>query len=96
MEDGRAADGEVFDADPCRHLIMQDSVDDGGHDARDHGFSAIQLQPSSDDFADRKVTFCQCTLELENASGAKMRVHLQGAEVPDLAGIVRGFRDYEP
>ena len=39
---------------------------------------------------------CQCTLELENASGAKMRVHLQGAVVPDLAGIVRSFRDCEP
>lgn len=36
---------------------------------------------------------CQCTLELENASGAKMRVHLQGVGVPDLAGIVRSFRD---
>jgi len=39
---------------------------------------------------------CQCTLELENVSGAKMRVHLQGAAMPDLAGIVGSFRDYEP
>jgi hypothetical protein len=34
---------------------------------------------------------CQCTLELEDASGAKMRVHLQGAEAPDLAALSRSF-----
>jgi len=34
---------------------------------------------------------CQCTLELENASGAKMRVHLQSGEAPDLAALSRSF-----
>jgi len=34
---------------------------------------------------------CQCTLELEDACGAKMRVHLQSAEAPDLAGLSRSF-----
>ena len=38
-----------------------------------------------------QVGFCHCTLELENASGAKMKVHLQGAEVPDLAALSRSF-----
>ena len=37
------------------------------------------------------VGSCQCTLELEEASGAKMRVHLQGAEAPDLAALSRSF-----
>lgn len=34
---------------------------------------------------------CQCTLELEDASGAKMRVHLQSVEAPDLAALSRSF-----
>jgi hypothetical protein len=34
---------------------------------------------------------CQCTLELEDGSGAKMRVHLQSAEAPDLAALSRSF-----
>ena len=38
-----------------------------------------------------RVGSCQCTLELEDASGAKMRVHLQGAETPDLAALSRSF-----
>lgn len=34
---------------------------------------------------------CECTLELEDARGAKMRVHVKGAQAPDLAAISRGF-----
>ena len=37
----------------------------------------------------------QCTLELENASGAKMRVHLKGVEAPDLAALSRSFWQVE-
>ena len=33
----------------------------------------------------------ECTLELENASGAKMRVHLKGFAAPDLAALSRSF-----
>jgi hypothetical protein len=33
----------------------------------------------------------ECTLELEDASGAKLRVHLKGFEAPDLAGLSRSF-----
>jgi hypothetical protein len=43
-----------------------------------------------------RVGSCQCTLELEDASGAKMRVHLQGAETPDLAALSRSFWDHGP
>ena len=34
---------------------------------------------------------CECILELENPGGAKMRVHLKGVEVPDLAALSRDF-----
>jgi hypothetical protein len=36
---------------------------------------------------------CECTLDLENAAGAKMRVHLKAAEPPDLAALSRSFWD---
>lgn len=34
---------------------------------------------------------CQYTLELEDADGAKMRVHVQGVQPPDLAALSRSF-----
>ena len=34
---------------------------------------------------------CSCTLELENTSGAKMRVQLRSITMPDLAAISRSF-----
>ena len=33
----------------------------------------------------------ECTLELEDADGAKLRVHLKGFEAPDLAALSRSF-----
>jgi hypothetical protein len=33
VKDGRVADGEVFNADPGRDLVLQDTVPDGGGDA---------------------------------------------------------------
>jgi hypothetical protein len=33
----------------------------------------------------------ECTLELEDADGAKMRVHLKGFAAPDLAALSRSF-----
>jgi len=37
----------------------------------------------------------ECILELEDAGGAKMRVHLKGVEAPDLAALSRSFRGFE-
>ena len=37
----------------------------------------------------------ECTLELENAGGAKMRVHLKGVEAPDLPALSRSFWQVE-
>jgi hypothetical protein len=33
----------------------------------------------------------ECTLELENGSGAKMRIHLKGFQFPDLPGCLMAF-----
>jgi hypothetical protein len=49
------------------------------------GATFLELAPPT------RASFCQCTLELENASGAKMRIHLQGDETPDLAALSRSF-----
>lgn len=34
---------------------------------------------------------CECLLELEDMAGAKMRIEIKGAEVPDLAALSRSF-----
>jgi hypothetical protein len=34
---------------------------------------------------------CECTIELEDGSGAKMRVHLKGTTLPDIVGLNDGF-----
>lgn len=36
---------------------------------------------------------CDCTLELEDTRGAKMRVHLKATMLPDLAALCRSFWD---
>ncbi len=41
-----------------------------------------------------QVGSCQSTMELEDDSGAKMRVHLQSAEAPDLAALSRSFWEF--
>jgi len=33
----------------------------------------------------------ECLLELEDPRGAKMRIHLKGGQVPDLAALSRSF-----
>jgi hypothetical protein len=35
---------------------------------------------------------CRSTIELEDGFGARMRVHLRGCELPDLADLCRSFR----
>lgn len=43
--------------------------------------------------APMRIGSCECTVELENADGAKMRVHLKGVETPDLVALSRSFWD---
>lgn len=38
-----------------------------------------------------RIGSCECTVEFEDPGGAKMRVHLQGNEAPDLAALSRSF-----
>ena len=39
---------------------------------------------------------CDCTLELEDTAGSKMRVHLKGIVTPDLAALGRSFWNPRP
>ena len=39
---------------------------------------------------------CECTLELEDASGAKMRVQVKGMVMPDLTAISQSFWNQRP
>lgn len=41
------------------------------------------------------VGVCDCTLDFENAGGAKMRVQLKSSAMPDLAAISRSFWDQQ-
>jgi hypothetical protein len=34
---------------------------------------------------------CECTLELKNTDGAKMRIHVSGIATPDLVALSRSF-----
>ena len=59
----------------------------GLRDGSDHPASAtfVELPPLS-------VTgSAECLLELEDPRGAKMRIHLKGGPVPDLAALSRSF-----
>ena len=35
----------------------------------------------------------ECLIEIEEASGAKMRIRLQGGDLPDVAALTRAFRE---
>lgn len=38
---------------------------------------------------------CHCTLDLENSGGAKMRIQLRSAAMPDLAAISQSFWNHD-
>jgi len=50
----------------------------------------LELAPSA------RIGSGECTLELEDAGGAKMRVHLKGFHAPDLAALSRSFWNPAP
>jgi hypothetical protein len=45
----------------------------------------VELAPPS------AAGFPECILEMESPAGAKMRIHLKGAQVPDGAALSQGF-----
>ena len=61
-----------------------------GSPEKDSSTTFIELAPAV------RSGSCECTLELEAADGAKMRVHLTGAATPDLATLSRSFYRGEP
>lgn len=50
----------------------------------------VELAPSP--FANA----CECTLDWEKAGGARMRLQLKSATLPDLAALSRSFWDRQP
>lgn len=42
------------------------------------------------------VSACECTLELEDSAGAKMRVQLKGIGMPNLATVSQSFWNRQP
>jgi hypothetical protein len=38
----------------------------------------------------------ECVIELEDSHGGKMRMHVKGASIADLASLARGWRDGRP
>jgi hypothetical protein len=55
----------------------------------------LELAPSPrGDMCDSGM--CECTVECEDSSGAKMRIHLSGVATPDLAALSRSFWRAEP
>jgi hypothetical protein len=57
---------------------------------RGAGATFLELAPPA------RTGSCQCTLEFEDADGAKMRVHLKDVESPDLAALSRSFWQIDP
>jgi hypothetical protein len=51
----------------------------------------VELAPANDGFATVPAGACDCTLELEDPAGSKMRIHLKAATPPDLAALCRSF-----
>jgi hypothetical protein len=75
------------------YQALKQRIDEGAAGTGEGAKSAatfLELAPSA------RAGTCQCTLELEDVSGAKMRVHLQGMETPDLAVLSRSFWDRRP
>jgi len=55
----------------------------------DHFEHGQQTMPSVQAF--RQTGYCDCTVELDNFGGDKMRIRIQGADTPDLAELCRSF-----
>jgi hypothetical protein len=69
------------------YSLKKRAEDAGVHPAPEAGGKAdfIELIPAT------SVGSAECLLELEDPRGAKMRVHLKGGQVPDLAALSRSF-----
>jgi hypothetical protein len=69
-----------------------DSHGDGDHRVTKRGVKATFVELPSP----VQIASGECVLEVENAGGAKMRMHLKGVAMPDLAAISRSFWNHQP
>jgi hypothetical protein len=56
----------------------------------------VELPPFASAATNLRSVPGQCFMELEDGSGAKMRIRLQGVGMPDLAALGRSFWDRRP
>ncbi len=56
----------------------------------------FELKPAGSSGAATAAATVECLLELEDPGGAKLRIHLKGGGVPDLAALCRSFREDRP
>jgi hypothetical protein len=68
-----------------RKQVIADDVMDAAITSPFVELVASQLQQAS------PGGLCRCTLELENADGAKMRIQLRSVAMLDVAAITQGF-----
>jgi hypothetical protein len=74
--------------------IEQQSIDQGTSPLRVQGIREVSAAASFVEWSPAlHAGPCDCTLELEDADGSKMRVHLKTAAAPDLAALCRSFRN---
>lgn len=78
-----ASDGEASTARRRRRRQKQAAADDT--------LDVTITAPFVELVSPAPVGLCHCTLELENTAGAKMRIELRSAAMPDLAAISRSF-----
>jgi hypothetical protein len=68
---------------------------DAGNASREDATTFLELAAASP-MPLIRADSCECTLELENIDGAKMRVRLSGVAMPDLVALSRSFYQGEP
>jgi hypothetical protein len=60
--------------------------------AQQHGTSEPQTQPGFIElFPFAPTSHCECTMEIEDRRGAKMKLELKGASAGDIAAVSRGL-----
>lgn len=94
-QEASAAGDRVAGAGRRRRQRKQVAASDKSEESADKSEASVAtpfielVSPASDGA-------CQCTLELENSDGAKMRIELRSIAMPDLAAISRSFWNPTP
>lgn len=75
----------------CRKLIQCDGPASGAQQRPARAVPAFLELAAAGQLAAVAAGGCECTLELEDVHGAKVRVQLKAAQPPDLAALSRSF-----